>query len=178
MGLFPQFVGHIYILLVIDYVQKWVEAISCMKNDVIIVSKCFKMNIFSRFGMLRALIKDEGSHFINRIITKLPAKYNINHKVTTAYHPQTNGQAKVSNREIKKIQEKLVNSSRKNWIDHLDLALWAYYTTYNTYWNVSLRSSLLKDLLITNRVGTQGFVDVQKVELQSCHRGSKITTIT
>lgn len=72
----------------------------------------------------------------------------------------------------------MVNSSRKNWIDHLDLALWAYYTTYNTYWNVSLRSSLLKDLLITNRVGTQGFVDVQKVELQSCHRGSKITTIT
>ncbi|TYK04097.1 Transposon Ty3-G Gag-Pol polyprotein [Cucumis melo var. makuwa] len=64
--------------------------------------------------------------------TKLLAKYNITHKIATTYHPQTNGQAKVSNREINKILEIVVNSSRKDWMDHLDFALYAYYSAYKT----------------------------------------------
>ena len=57
-------------------------------------------------------------------------KYNVTHKVSTAYHPQTNGQAEVSNREIKSILEKMVNPSRKDWSLHLDDALWAYRIAY------------------------------------------------
>ncbi|KAA0045378.1 Retrovirus-related Pol polyprotein from transposon 412 family [Cucumis melo var. makuwa] len=114
MGPFPQSGGHIYILLAIIYVSKMFEAISCMKNDAIIVSKFLKRNIFMRFRTPRALISDEGSHFINRIIAKLLAKYNINHKVATTYYPQTNGQVDVSNKKIKKILEKVVNSSCKD----------------------------------------------------------------
>ncbi|TYJ96947.1 integrase [Cucumis melo var. makuwa] len=114
MGPFPQSGGHIYILLAINYVSKMFEAISCMKNDAIIVNKFLKRNIFMRFRTPRALISDEGSHFINRIIAKLLAKYNINHKVATTYYPQTNGQVDVSNKKIKKILEKVVNSSCKD----------------------------------------------------------------
>ena len=35
MGPFPPSFGDIYILLAMDYVSKWVETISCPKNDVI-----------------------------------------------------------------------------------------------------------------------------------------------
>ena len=49
-----------------------------------------------------------------------------------AYHPQSNGQAEISNREIKKIREKTVNAIRKDWSIKLDDALWAYRTTYKT----------------------------------------------
>ena len=49
-----------------------------------------------------------------------------------AYHPQSNGQAEISNREIKKILEKTVNSSRKDWSIRLDDALQAYRTAYKT----------------------------------------------
>ena len=49
-----------------------------------------------------------------------------------AYHPQSNGQVEISNREIKKILEKTMNTSRKDWSIKLDDALWAYRTTYKT----------------------------------------------
>jgi hypothetical protein len=59
-------------------------------------------------------------------------KYGVTHKVSTPYHPQTNGQAEVSNREIKGILEKTVNPNRKDWSTRLVDALWAYRTAYKT----------------------------------------------
>ena len=52
--------------------------------------------------------------------------------ISLAYHPQTNGQDEISNKEIKKILEKNVSSSRKDWSLRLDDTLWAYRTTYKT----------------------------------------------
>ncbi|CAN6542459.1 unnamed protein product [Malus baccata var. baccata] len=86
----------------------------------------------TKFGMPRVIISDGGSHFCNRTIEALLTKYNVNHKVSTPYHPQTNGQAEVSNREIKQIVEKTVGPTRKDWSLRLDDALWAYRTTYKT----------------------------------------------
>jgi hypothetical protein len=42
-------------------------------------------------------------------------KYGITHKVVTPYHPQTSGQVEISNREIKRILEKTMNLTRKDW---------------------------------------------------------------
>ena len=52
--------------------------------------------------------------------------------MSLAYHPQTNGQAEISNREIKKILEKTVNLSKKDWSLKLDDALWAYGAAFKT----------------------------------------------
>ncbi|KAI3765529.1 hypothetical protein L2E82_15565 [Cichorium intybus] len=132
MGPFPSSFGNMYIILVVDYVSKWVEAKATRTNDSKVVADFIKANIFSRFGMPRAFISDRGSHFCNRTIEALFKKYGVLHRVSTAYHPQTNGQAEISNREIKSILEKTVSTSRKDWSIRLDDALWAYRTAYKT----------------------------------------------
>ena len=54
---------NIYILVIVDNESKWVEAIATPKNDARIVIKFLKKNIFSCFGVPRALISDGGTHF-------------------------------------------------------------------------------------------------------------------
>ncbi|KAM1050644.1 hypothetical protein ACFX1Q_032341 [Malus domestica] len=132
MGPFPSSHGFVYILLAVDYVSKWVEARATRTNDSNVVADFVKTNIFARFGMPQILISDGGSHFCNRTIEALLKKYNVTHKVATPYHPQTSGQAEVSNREIKQILEKTVGPNRKDWSLRLNDALWVYHTAYKT----------------------------------------------
>ena len=132
MGPFSSSYNNKYILVAVDYVSKWVEAVALPTNDSKVVLKFLRKHIFTRFGTPRAIISDEGTHFCNKYFSALLAKYGVRHKVATAYHPQTNGQAEITNREVKKILEKIVNPSRKDWSCKLDEALWAYRTTFKT----------------------------------------------
>lgn len=49
------------------------------------------------------------------MLDTLLSKYNVKPRVSTAYHPQTNGQAEISNQEIKFILEKMVETTKKDW---------------------------------------------------------------
>ena len=106
MGPFPPSCGYLYILLSVDYVSKWVEAILTRTNDHKVVLKFIKEHIFSQFGVPCAIISDGGLHFCNRSFEILLKNYGVTHKVLMAYHPQINGQAELANREIKHILEK------------------------------------------------------------------------
>ena len=116
MGPFPSSFNNLYILLVVDYVSKWVEAMLTRTNDASVVVKFLRNHIFTWFGTPRALITDGGTHFCNKLVDKVLQKYGVRHRTSLAYHPQANGQAEVSNGEIKSIMEKTVNSSRKDWL--------------------------------------------------------------
>ena len=132
MGPFPSSFVNIYILLALDYLSKWVEATACPRNDAITVVGFIQRNILSKFGAPKTIISDQGSHFANKVFAKLMSRYGIKHLMGLAYQPQSNGQIEISNREIKKILEKTMNASRKDWSIKLDNALWAYRTAYKT----------------------------------------------
>jgi hypothetical protein len=76
--------------------------------------------VFARFGTPCAIISDMGKHFCNKFFEQLMKKYGITHKV------------ELSNREIKRIPEKMVNPTRKDWFLRLNDALWAYRTAFKT----------------------------------------------
>ncbi|CAA7015533.1 unnamed protein product [Microthlaspi erraticum] len=104
MGPFkPSSNGHNYILVAVDYVSKWIEAIPCPTCDAKVVIKLFRTIIFPRYGIPRVVISDGGSHFINKVFEKLMKSYGVKHKVATPYTLKPVGKLKVSNRQIKAI---------------------------------------------------------------------------
>ena len=114
IGSFLSSFGYVYILVGVDYMSKWVEAMSYRTADHRVVLKFLKERIFSRFGVPKAIISDGGSHFCNKPFENLLTKYGVKHKVATPYHSQTSGQVELANREIKIILMKEVNSNRKD----------------------------------------------------------------
>nr|GEY49017.1 reverse transcriptase domain-containing protein [Tanacetum cinerariifolium] len=92
----------------------------------------FLKSLFAMFGTPRAIISDRDTHFCNDQFVKVMLKYGFTHRLATAYHPQTSGQVKVSNRGLKRILERTVGENRASWSDKLDDALWAFRTAFKT----------------------------------------------
>jgi hypothetical protein len=92
MGPFLKSNNYEYILVAIDYVSKWVEAMPCKNADARHSKKMFEEIIFPRFGMPRMVISDGGTHFTNRKFHLYLKDHGIRHNIATPYHPKTSGQ--------------------------------------------------------------------------------------
>jgi hypothetical protein len=119
-------------LVIVDYVSKSVEAIPCRKASTEESIHVIKTVIFPCYGVPRVLISDGGTHFTGKDFSKHLQKLGIEHRVSMAYHPQTNGQAENSNKQLKEILKKIMLKGGKDWSKKLDDALWAYRTAHKT----------------------------------------------
>jgi transposase InsO family protein len=88
--------------------------------------RMFHEVIFQRHEVLRIVISDGGSHFIDWTFRKVLSEVGVDHRIATPYHPQTSGQAETSNKQIKNILQKTVNQMSRSWRSKLSEALWAY----------------------------------------------------
>ncbi|CAM8956971.1 unnamed protein product [Rhodiola kirilowii] len=80
---FPPSYGNPYILVAVDYVSKWVEAVATPTCDAKVVMNMFRK---VRVGVPRTVISDGGFHFKERNFETLLKKYGVYHKVGTPYH--------------------------------------------------------------------------------------------
>jgi len=86
IGSLPSSFSHEYILLAVEYVSRWVEAIPTQHADAKTIISFLKKNIFCRFGTPKFLISDGGSHFCYSQLKKVLEHYGVKHKVVTAHH--------------------------------------------------------------------------------------------
>ncbi|GJX85055.1 reverse transcriptase domain-containing protein [Tanacetum coccineum] len=101
------------------------------KNDARVLVKFLK-GLFARFGVPKVLINDRGTYFCTSQLEKAFLRYEVTYRISTTYHPQTNGQTEVTNRAIKRILERSVRYKPKDWPKKLNDALWAFRTAYKT----------------------------------------------
>ena len=87
-----------YILVAVDYVSKWVEALPCRAADAKHARKMFHEIIFPHFGTPRMVISDGGSHFIDKTFRRFLKELGARHNIATPYYSQTSGQAETSNK--------------------------------------------------------------------------------
>ncbi|GJT24735.1 reverse transcriptase domain-containing protein [Tanacetum coccineum] len=106
MGPFPSSRNNKCILVAVDYVSKWVEAEALPTNNARVVVK-FLQRLFSRFGVLKALISDRRTHFCNSLLEKTLKNYGVTHRLASSYH-------------------------LKEWPDKLDDDLWVFRTAYKS----------------------------------------------
>lgn len=89
--LYPPSHQKVRILVFIAYVAKWVEAKAVAKTTEHVVVDFLSEDIFSRYSTPREIVSDGGAQFISHMISRLIKRYGVKHKVTTPYHPQSNG---------------------------------------------------------------------------------------
>jgi hypothetical protein len=87
MGPFVKSQGCEYILVAMDYISKWVEAMPCRATDAKHARKMFHKIIFPRFGTPRMVISDGGSHFIDSAFRNFLEEIGTWHNIATPYHP-------------------------------------------------------------------------------------------
>src|SRR3954469_13283957 len=101
MGPFPPSKGYTHILVAVDYVTKWVEAIPTNNTDGKTSLKMLKDVIFPRFGVPRYLMTNGGSHLFMVVLQKLSLSMMLTIELLQLITPQTSGKVELSNREIK-----------------------------------------------------------------------------
>jgi len=122
---------HQFILVAIDYFTKWVEASSYAHVTQKVV-KCFiEKDLICRYGSPEKIVIDNAQNFNGKIITELCVKWKIKHSNSSPYIPKMNGVVEATNKNIKKIIQKMV-VIYKDWHAMLPFALHAYCTAVRT----------------------------------------------
>ena len=113
-----------------EYLTKWAEAKAVKTNTAEHAATFMYDNIISKFEVPKILVSDRGTHFLNSLLEEMTDKFQIDHRKTTPYHPQTNGQTEWVDGILVSILRKTVLDSKRDWDVKLSAALWAHQTIY------------------------------------------------
>jgi transposase InsO family protein len=97
-----------YIVVITEYLTKWVEGKVVKTDTAAHVATFMYENIISRFCCPKILVNDRGTHFLNSLIQEMTDRFQIDHRKTTLYYPQTNGQTERVNGTLVSIFRKTI----------------------------------------------------------------------
>ena len=144
-GPFPEdtHTGSRYVIFAVDFLSRWVEAKAVRNADAASAATFLYEDVICRYGTPETLQSDNGSHFINEIITNLNTILGIHHKRSTPYYPQSNGRVERVVGTIKTSMKKAVDelgadsNEKIPWTGCLAAVLWVYRCTAHSTTRVS-----------------------------------------
>ena len=113
--------GYTYLLTVIDRTSRWPEAIPLKTISAQDVADNFITGWVARFGVPRVVTTDRGTQFTSAIWECMCRTLGVQHVVTTAYHPQSNGMVERLHRQVK--QSLRARNCGNSWANHLPWVL-------------------------------------------------------
>jgi hypothetical protein len=123
--------GNRYIVVATEYLTKWPEARAIKDTKATTIAKFIYEEIICRHGCPKVLLSDQGTPFCNELVDSLCQLMNIRHRLSSAYHPQTNGLTERFNKTLCTTLAKYVSDYGDTWDNFLNAALFAYRTVQN-----------------------------------------------
>ncbi len=115
------------LLMIVDRFSKAIIPVACnIELSAKGWARILHDHIYARHGMPMTVISDRGPQFVLKFMKELYWMLNITPNVSTAYHPQTDGQTERVNQEIEKYLRIFVNYRQTDWSDWLPLAEFAH----------------------------------------------------
>ncbi|GFT83743.1 retrovirus-related Pol polyprotein from transposon 412 [Trichonephila clavipes] len=129
LGRFPKSAhGNKWIIVCTDYSTRYAITKALPTAEVDEIAKFLLEEIVLRHGAPRVIITDRGAVFRSRLVSSLVDLCNIDHRFTTAYHPQTNGLTERFNKTLADMLSMYVDVEQKNWDEILPFVTFAYNT--------------------------------------------------
>ncbi len=120
------------ILTIVDRLTKYTMFISFKKTTTApVLTYTILQELINNHGLPKEFITDRDKLFTSKFWEMLTAELRINHKMSTAYHPQTDGQSKQMNQTVETYLRHYVNKNQNNWVQLLLTAQFAYNNTQN-----------------------------------------------
>lgn len=94
-------------------------------TDTLGVARCFLHNVFRLHGLPKSLVSDRDSKFTGKVWQEVMNLLGTSVHMTTAYHPQGDGQVEVMNQVLEDMLRHWVSPSQDNWDLLLDCAEFA-----------------------------------------------------
>jgi len=97
----PESLGYNYILVVVDQFSKEVVFVPCTKEETVLsTAELFRDHVWCQHGLPSSVIPNHGSVFASNFLGELYRLLGVKCKMSTVFHPQTDGQTERLNREI------------------------------------------------------------------------------
>jgi len=125
--------GYNAILVVCDHFSKMVHFIATTeKTSAEGLAKLFRDHVWKLHGLPGIIISDRGVQFAVGIMKELNNLLGIQTKLSTAYHPQTDGQMERINQELEQYLRVFIDHRQEQWPDWLETAEFIYNNKVHT----------------------------------------------
>ena len=123
----PESEGFDSILVVVNQFSKEVKFIPCTKSiSALDTAKLYLRYVWKYHGLPTGIVLDRGPQFASQVMKDICKRLGIQSWLSTAYHPQTDGQTERINQDLQQYLQIFTSEKQDEWVSWLPLAQFSY----------------------------------------------------